>query len=103
MERDLPITGIVSEFLSLKTSLTRLEGNAETEADWETAAELLRDRMAELTHSLMTAEAHTSADLMRKAVVLLDWIDPSRDDVPTLLAVSVCRDILRLFPIADFL
>ena len=98
-EDSVPIVQMAREYHSLKAVLERFDGEEETNPQWDAITAPLRERMTELTTSITEANARTTADLTSKATVLLDWIDPEGIDARGLLTVSLCRDVMLMFPL----
>jgi hypothetical protein len=84
---------LTKEIQELRTNLSQLE---ETAAGGAVAGPV-RDRIAELTGSVITETATSGSELASKANLLLYWIDPVSDDIPHRLSASLCRDVVLMF------
>ena len=85
------ITAIAAEYDQLKKELPSV-----VRGDNELPEELL-ERQAYLVRKLIAAEAASELELAYKALITLDWIVPV-GDIPSDLALSLCRDVVRMFP-----
>jgi hypothetical protein len=63
----------------------------------ETRREPLRRRMSHIAREVIAMPAQTPIGLWSKAIVALDWIEDRDGDIPTRLAVSLCRDVIGMF------
>jgi len=86
---------LARQFLRHRHRLATLE---QIDAD-DSQSDPVRDRLAKLAREMAHARAESAPELAAKAAVLLDWLDPQETDIPNQLAVSLCRDIVLLFPV----
>jgi hypothetical protein len=96
------LVALGEEFLALRDTVERLaavpeSGAAEREEQQDTMKSLLRDQMLDLAQTIANTHARSPQELTYKARVALDWID-SEGDMADLLACSLCRDVIVLFP-----
>jgi hypothetical protein len=89
---------LAAEIRNLRASLKRLEDGAD---EWRALAAPVEARLSDLTQQLIGACSSDTREFALKAAVVLDWLDPNLDDVPTLLAASLCRDAVLLFGASD--
>jgi hypothetical protein len=93
-----------AEFLTLRDTTRRLEQPSGDQSEWssehedgrERQLELLCARMSVLTEDIATTTARNAKELLHKARVALDWINPEGDLADRIVA-SVCGDVVDLF------
>lgn len=93
---------ISSGFHILRETLARIEEASDATSDeaWETITELIRDRMSKLSREIVEVEAASPEELAHKASIVMDWLETEGADLAEQLAASLCRDVLRAFPIS---
>ena len=97
------LVALGAEFLALRDSARRLSEvpEATLQADAEThrqsMMDTIYDHMFNLTQTIVSTHASSCEELAHKARVALDWIEQD-GDITDLLACSVCRDVIVLFP-----
>ena len=64
-----------------------------------TVTEVIADKMSQLSRDIVATHPTSPEEIAYKATVVLDWIDKDEPDLAEELAISLCRDILRMFPL----
>jgi hypothetical protein len=101
------LIALSKEYHAARVALARLQhvsgsGAKDTagfDAELETFAEPLRQRMSQLSRRIVEARAASPEELAHKASVVLDWIDEDQGDMADRLGASLCRDIMQAFPL----
>ena len=68
---------------------------------WDQITQLMMDRTSTLSREIVSAHATCAEEIAYKASVALDWLDADNPDLAEELAISLCRDLLRVFPVVD--
>ena len=97
------LSTLSAEFFELRARLDQLTeslsklpiSDGDVEASREAAADDMGRRMASLSRAMVQVQATSPRELVRKAQVVIDWLDED-GDLASALARSLCHDVVQI-------